>query len=280
MKSPLRAEEAGGTPGQAIERAEIEARRKEHEENLKAMEQRAQTTKVRLALSKSGPPAEPEPNAEARLIPRPLFEYTDQPRRILDATLWGWTSEGRLLSICKIERYDRNVQASEWLLCFGSLSSGLVEAEWQDGHHWSARKPGMELAPIGGAPDAAQGMAARLRQMKDIAKRFDATMIDGPDKRQQMRLLPRPLYRYEEPAGDLRDGAVFGLTSNGTNPDAVLVVELHRAQAPAPEWKFGVTGMTTSALSVRFDDKEVWTKPSSPAMRSYENWVWFWENQR
>jgi len=73
------------------------------------------------------------------------------------------------------------------------------------------------------------------------------------------------------------DGGVFGLTSNGTNPDAMLVLELHTLRTGEAEWLFGIAGMTAGGLSVKFDDKEVWTKPYSGRAESFENWSWFWE---
>src|SRR5262245_24530204 len=76
---------------------ETAARKKQREENLKAMQERARATKIRLTGDAKG---------RADLITQPLFHYTDEPRRITDATLWGWTFEGRLLAVCKIEKYD------------------------------------------------------------------------------------------------------------------------------------------------------------------------------
>jgi hypothetical protein len=252
--------------------AETGARKKQLEENLKAMEERATGVKIRLATTTE--------KSEGRLLAQPLFHYTDEPRRITDATLWGWTHAGRLVAICKIEKYDLDDPAKEWLYCFGSLASELIDAEWSWGHSWSAQKPGIELAAIASAP-AAEGRPARLRQMKEISNRFAATLIDtAANTRQEMRLLPRPLYRYEKPVGGLLDGAVFGLTTNGTNPDAVLVVELHVREGAAAEWKFGVAGMTAGGLSVTFDEKEVWSKPFSGARAaSYDTWAWFWEKK-
>jgi hypothetical protein len=262
------------TSGEQQAAPESEARKKQREENLKAMEERAAGTKVRLVAKGKAPDAE--------LVPRPLFHYTDQPRRITDATLWGWVADGRLVAVCKIEKYDHENPANQWLYCFGSLAPGLLEGEWVWGYAWSAKKPGIELAPIAAAPPPAEGRPARLRQMKDIAGRFAATIIDTSiDARQEMRLLPRPIYRYEKPAGDMLDGAIFGLTTNGTNPDAILVVELHENRRSGGEWKFGVAGMTAEGLSVKFDNKEVWTKSySGGRAASYDTWAWFWENRK
>jgi hypothetical protein len=253
------------------EAPESQARKKQREENLKAMEQRARETKVRLHGE--------EKAAGAELIAKPLFHYTDEPRRIIDATLWGWTSGGRLMAICKIENYERSAHPEGvWLYCFGSLAPGIIDVEWRDAHKWSARKPGVELVAIADGPQPASGRPGRLRQIKDIAQRFRAEIIDNNENsRQEMRLLPRPLYRYDSAAEELLDGAVFGLTTNGTNPDAILVIEVHQPQGAAPQWKFGIAGMTAGGLSVTLDDHEVWSKPYVRSTGSYDTWVWFWE---
>lgn len=263
------------TPGKTTDIPETAARKKQREENLKAMEKRAADAKVRLVSNGK--------KADAELILRPLFHYSDQPQRIADATLWGWVADGRLVAACKIEKYDHENPAVQWLYCFGSLAPGIVEAKWPSGHAFSAKKPGIELARIAAAPAPATGPPARLRQMKDIAGHFSATLIDATDgdRRQEMRLLPRPIYRYEKPAGEMRDGAVFGFTANGTNPDAILLVELHQDGDAGGEWKFSVAGMTTGGLSVKFDDKEVWSKPGVPGTAaSFDTWEWFWDKPK
>jgi hypothetical protein len=260
---------SGGNPPESV------ARKKQREENLKEMKERAANAKVRI-VSK-------EATSDAELVPRALFHYTDQPRHIADATLWGWVADGRLVAACKIEKYDHQNPATQWLYCFGSLAPGLVEAEWPSGHTFSAKKPGTELALIAAAPAPAAERPARLRQMKDIADHFSAVLIDATvgDTRQEMRRLPQPLYRYETPAGDMRDGAIFGFTTNGTNPDAMLVVELHQSGNASGKWKFSMAGMTTGGLSVKFDNKEVWSKPSvSGEVASFDTWEWFWERPK
>lgn len=263
------------TPENASATPETATRKKQREENLKAMEERAADAKVRVVSNGK--------RSDAELVSKPLFHYSDQPRRITDATLWGWVADGRLVAACKIEKYDLENPANQWLYCFGSLAPGLVQAEWPAGHDFSAKKPGIELARLAAAPAPAEGPSARLRQMKELAGRFSATMIEATvrDNRQEMRLLPRPIYRYEKPTGEMQDGAVFGFTTNGTNPDAILVVELHKSPDLGGEWKFSVAGMTTGGLSVKFDDKEVWSKPAVPGTAaSFDTWEWFWEKPK
>ena len=177
-------------------------RKQQREESLKAMKSRAVQVTVRTA----------DEQTEAEMIATPLFRYSDEPRRIFDATLWGWVADGRLLAICKIEHNDREGYPL-WSNCFVSLASRRIEAEWSGGRRWSARKVGIEPQTMNAAPATAGGQVSRLREMKEIASRFKATIVKPQNNREEMRLLSRPVFRYEAPAGNLVDGAVFGLTS-------------------------------------------------------------------
>jgi hypothetical protein len=54
------------------------------------------------------------------------------------------------------------------------------------------------------------------------------------------------------------DVIIFALTTNGTNPDILIVIELHSAQGSPPEWMFGIVNMTAADVHLRLDDAEVW----------------------
>ena len=235
---------------------ESAARKAAREENLKAMLKRAQGTSIK--------PAKDNARAEVVLITKPLFHYSDQPRLIVDATLWGWTKSGRLVAVCKIEKYDHPPERT-WLYCFGSLSTNLMEVNWLDGQPWTAVKPGVEFRAIQKGIRPANDPIGRLRQMKELSNRFEARILvdDRNNNTQQMRLLPRPIYRYEKPEGKILDGAVFGLTTNGTNPDAILMIELHEAADGSPQWMFAMAGMTAGGLSVKLDEKKFGRNHSS-----------------
>ena len=63
-------------------------------------------------------------------------------------------------------------------------------------------------------------------QMRELAREFTAHTVDDLGARWQLRLLSRPLYRYEMAEGDLIEGAIFAFVSDaGTDPEIVLVLE-------------------------------------------------------
>ena len=93
-----------------------------------------------------------------------------------------------------------------------------------------------------------------------------------------MRFLPQPMLRYGDPNTEVIDGVAFGLAMNGVNPSALVLVELHRPHASEKlVWKYGCAAMTSPAVVVRLDDREVFRRPLAPVQRAYDNWVWFTE---
>ena len=194
-----------------------------------------------------------------KLVPEPVFRYTDQPAKIVDATLWCWHVQGRPIALQKVEYYRR--PNYWWFYCMASLSESRIEVEWREGQRWSSKKPGISFQELPGGPVPAGKKVRRLLQMKNIARRFSTEIYYGANNKEQMRLMPRPIYRYDHPNSEVRDGAIFGFGANGTNPNTLLLIELHQPDRSAPSWKYGLAQMTTGKLSVRLDEKEVWTAP-------------------
>jgi hypothetical protein len=242
--------------------------KKKHAEYLQQMRERFAAAKVRVAGAES----------DAELIAEPLMRFNNRSLRNVDATLWGWTSGGRLVGICKLCRFEKfRPDEGPWLYCFTSLSTERVEAEFSTGYTYSAEKPGVELKTIDKAAAPGAGNAERLRRMKEISNRFGGTTTDYLNHTEELRLLPRPIYRYQQPDGDVLDGALFAMSVEGTAPIAVVLIELHRKDKGTTEWKFGVAASTWQAISVRLDEKEVWSKPVVVKTGDYDNWSTFWE---
>ena len=256
-------------PSPVLPQSNDKARKEQREKLLHEMRRRAETTKVYKLTDKK--------KIAVKLLPQPLFRYSDQPRLILDATMWVWGTKGRPIAVCKVERYRRPNR--EWLCCMASLSPGLIEIQWQSGRRWTAKKPGLELKRLLDAPTPAKTNVARLLQMKQLARRFSAVIYD-PDRgtRGQMRLLPKPIHRYSAPETGLLDAAIFGLTI-GTNPDLLLAIELHQQGAAAATWQYGLATMTANGIIVRLDDKQVWKSPNRNVEPTvYDTWLFFFES--
>ncbi len=258
----------GNETSSKLEQAEEATLKKKHVEYLKQMRERLAAAKVRVA----------DAETDADLIAEPLMRFNNRSLRNADATLWGWTSRGRLVGVCKLIRMERfRPDEGPWLFCFTSLALERVDAEFGGGNKFSAAKPGIELKVIDKTAGVSEGKVERLRRMKDISSRFTATTTDYANRSEELRLLPRPIYRYEQPAGDLVDGAVFAMSIEGTAPTALVLIELHHNEGEMPNWQFAVAASTWAALSVKLDGREVWTKPVVVQPGNYDTWASFWE---
>jgi hypothetical protein len=215
----------------------------------------------------------------ATVCPIPLMKYTDVPRQIEIATLWVWHDDGRPVALGKVEAYQRK-GGPKWLYCFASAATGLVDGKWSEGRGFHARKPGIEWTAIKG-PAPQKNAAGRLRQMKELFRRFSATCRDDVLKTSdELRPLARPLHEYSSPKHGVVQGILCGFAANGTNPDVLIALE---AVSEADDrdhpksWRYGVVCMTASGVSVKLDKAEVFTRPYTRSPGDYDTWTYFWE---
>jgi hypothetical protein len=143
---------------------------------------------------------------------------------------------------------------------FESLSRDKIVARKGDALVWQPQEPGVKFAPIPDAPEPEKSPTQRLRQMKTLAEQFQSVMLgwkaDSTD-REELRLLPRPLYRYEPKEGAVIDGAVFAFVM-GTDPESLLLIEAVRDEEGKATWQFAFARRTSGELEGRHQDKIVW----------------------
>jgi hypothetical protein len=93
--------------------------------------------------------------------------------------------------------------------------------------------------------------------MKALAKDFSGKLVDLRENAKSLRLLPQPLVRYEPTAGECLDGAIFAL-AEGTDPQALVLIEARRAEGAAPTWQFAFARFHFVHLWGYHKEKEVW----------------------
>jgi hypothetical protein len=171
--------------------------------------------------------------------------YIHQGRPLAAACLFPWA--GRLV-------HD-----------FEALSEDKIVARRGDRIVWQPRESGVKFADIPDAPLPEATPAQRLRQMKSLAEQFQSTMLgwkaDSTD-REELRLLSRPLYRYEPAEGPIFDGAVFAFAM-GTDPESLLLIEAVK-EGDKGKWRFAFARRTSGELEGRHRDKVVWKAARFP----------------
>jgi hypothetical protein len=196
---------------------------------------------------------------------KPIYEWTNPVRAAQqDGLVFLWTSRGRSEAVGTIFSSTAGPMRG-FTHEFHSLSMGTLYVDRRGTHDatWTPRGPGIEFVPIEGAPAPAATAAQRLGQMRALAREFSATTRDASGNRYTLRLLSQPLYRYESTDPAVLDGALFAfVTSAGTDPEALLVIEAKKPQGGAtPVWHRALGRFTDLELSVHHKGNEVFAAP-------------------
>jgi hypothetical protein len=126
-------------------------------------------------------------------------------------------------------------------------------------------KPQVGLArkQLPGAGVPATTAAARLVQMRRLAQEFTGYQTDDKGKRDDLRLLPAPLYRYPAARAGVVDGALFTLVSTeGTDPELWLLLEA-RQEGGETHWEYACCRFSNRNLYVQRKEKEIWSSVRS-----------------
>jgi hypothetical protein len=210
----------------------------------------------------------PAEDSTLRLVPQPVLRWRNVVRgQEGEAMLVVWPHNGRPVAMASIYPWQ-----GKMLHEFDSLSrENKLIARDKDRVIWSPKTAGLEFKDVQDAPKPAKTQVGRLRQMKSVAGRFKATMTgwqaDDTDQ-EELRLLPRPLYRYDfknakDPDPNLLDGGLFAYVQ-GTDPEVVLVLEAI-GTAEKSVWQYAFARATSGGLEVKLGREVVWTAKKHPA---------------
>jgi hypothetical protein len=183
----------------------------------------------------------------------PVLRWPNATRGTPEGATFVWTRDGRPEAIACIWK-DKDALG----FAFQSLSLSSLVAEHGQQPVWHPLDGGIHLQDFPEAPVPAGSPARRLSQMRDLARRFRCRVISEREK-EELRLLPSPIYRYKTEAADVFDGALFAY-AQGTDPEVVLLLETQRSDGQSA-WRFALTRRSCLALQADLDGRHVWSVP-------------------
>ena len=171
----------------------------------------------------------------------------------------------------------RDTGEAQWGYCFTSVTEDQVAIRWNETHNYHSKEVGINFQPLEGAPEVFEKESQRKRQARDLAKGFAARVVIDPKNNttQEMRLLTTPIYEYADEKTKEYAGSVFALSTNGTNPDLLVLLE-PREVGRKTKWNIAPARMTSGGVTLSFRDKKVWDCPFvSPREGPFATWTFF-----
>ena len=199
--------------------------------------------------------------SKAELAPRPLMRFTDRVDNIPNAGVWMWGTVGRPVAMA--QTWGDPV-TGRWMCALVSVSTGLVQSSPPGGTRWAPQSPGVKFQRFPNAPPPATDKRGRLRQMKELARRFKTHENVFDKQRFELRMLVQPVHRYEDPKAGVLDAAVF-LSCRGSDPEIILLIELAKDESSkSAYWQFTFAPISSGELHATLGEKEVWVQPFPP----------------
>jgi hypothetical protein len=183
------------------------------------------------------------------------MRYNDTPRGVVDASVWILGAGGRPPAVLVLEFYDNNTVMFE-------LTANDVPPQSVEGAGWKWTPEDAEFEWVKVPLDVAPGGTARLRksQLKILVQDFAASE-EFNGQTHQLRVLPRPIYEYEESDRGVLTGAVF-VIANGTNAEILMLVEAREKSGTTPaHWVAGFSRLATASLEVTYAKQDFWSSP-------------------
>ena len=186
-----------------------------------------------------------------KIAATPIFKYSDPARGYVAAAVWKLGDEGRpkALLATELDRKDHGKPCIAYEYVSLTTTPFSLTSDDMD---WAPAGTLYEFRPIPNAPAPLDTPQRRLRQLREIAKRFTSRELVKTEKC-ELRLLPTPVDRYTPSKADKADGAIFFFTF-GTNPEVVLLIE-----SDGKAWHYAAGRLTGAQEVILYlDDSVVW----------------------
>lgn len=198
------------------------------------------------------------------LSDRPLLTYGDAARANKNGTLWAFGKTGRPLAV--LELYQGMEPNAPWVHAITLTGTDGVKMISPSGVTWSPQTTQIEPTPFSGVADPDAKQSTRLRQMKDMARKFTAHEFwDPKNSRFELRLLVQPVLRYRDAEKKVHDAAMFVL-AHGTNPEVILLIEAVGEKLEESRWHYSLARLGSAEMHVELEGSEVWKQDRTPGV--------------
>lgn len=195
---------------------------------------------------------------------QPILRWSNPEVGQIYGNVFLWTNRGRPAVVGSLFKWFSPFTHMSHE--FHSLSAGEIRGRYDERDVWQLSQAGVEFAPVPDTPTVAATAAARLTQMRQIARQFSARTTNRENVKLELRLLAQPVYRYEieKDSANLSDGALFAFVQ-GTDPELWLMLEARPSAAKATDvWQYALARMNSVTFDVQHNGRDVWHRDTLP----------------
>ena len=199
-----------------------------------------------------------------------LLKWQNTVDKSVHGNIFLWTRAGRPEVVASLYQfYSPKVEFAAEL---HSLSLSPLVIEKNGEQVWTPKEPGIVLKMFDDASEPPASKPQRLIKMRQLADQFTGQMTDWSNENYRLRLMPKPLFRYESTDPQVLDGALFALTYT-TDPEVLVLVEARKA-GEGFRWMYGFARMNVGVLQVSHRGREIWKADRLEHPFYYKNGVY------
>ncbi len=211
-------------------------------------------------------PADSE-GGDLKLVMPPVLRYSDSVQtaifpKIPDGAVFVFTHDGMPGAVTAMHLGTSGRIWAEFL----ALSTKPLVVTRGETLFWKSTETAANFQPLRDVQQPSRTAIFRLSQMRGILKSFSASITDQSSGRQELRLLPQPVFRYSQPAKGIVDGAIF-VFARTTNPEVLLALEARR-ENDKDVWVYSPLRFTGRQSDICYQGSSVWTHGSSTGNRA------------
>lgn len=195
---------------------------------------------------------------------QPILRWSNPERGQIYGNVFLWTNRGRPVVVGSLFKWFSPFTHMSHE--FHSLSTSAIQGRFDRADAWKSSQAGVAFVAVPDAPHVAATAAARLTQMRQMARQFSARTTDREGSHLELRLLAQPVYRYdlETDSTEPSDGALFVFVQ-GTDPELWLMLEAQPSTPKGAEvWQYALARMNSITFDVQHGGREIWHQDTLP----------------
>lgn len=200
------------------------------------------------------------------LQPQPVLHWSNPARNGEDGLVFLWTDDDKPCAIGTFFTFTSKDEVRR-KQSFRVLTNGAIQATNAGREIWNPPKDSVEYRPLMDVPPPAPTPSQRNAQLRLLSRRFAVQLTLKNGRKEQCRLVPQPLYRYDSADMSQPAGAIFSFAV-GTDPEALLILDRQNDESGKPRWHYAMVRFTFYPLEGFLDQQSVWKVDQSEDIRT------------